>query len=431
MSVVVSIENVGPCRKQLKVEVPQPAVEAETQRIVDEFRRQAKLPGFRKGKIPRDLVRQKYKEGIEKEVVERLVPRYWRQAEAESELQPLITPNIDEVDFQPGASLTFVASVDVRPEVEIGELAEFDLPTRDTEPTEEEIDQAIEEMRRAVADWVDVDRAAARGDLVEGDLLELTTEEMAEADPHQVRFEVGDPQVWEELTLEATGKKSGQAGEFEREVGEGDDKELRKYRLTVQTVKERDLPDLDADLAAKLGEFDSVEALREDVDERLRRSKMSELRRERERAVLDQLRERYPIALPQGVVDHEIEGMLRDYAQSLANSGVDLESQDLDWQAMGEQVRPQAENRVHARLLLDAIAERRQLKVDEADFEKALASIAGAQRRSTVSVRQELDRHGRLGELREQMKREKALKGLLGEDLETSPSENDSTENEL
>jgi FKBP-type peptidyl-prolyl cis-trans isomerase (trigger factor) len=98
---------------------------------------------------------------------------------------------------------------------------------------------------------------------------------------------------------------------------------------------------------------------------------------------------------------------------------------------MGEQVRPQAENRVHARLLLDAIAALRQLKVAEADFEKALASIAGAQRRSTVSVRQELDRHGRLGDLREQMRREKALKSLLGEEVESSPSENDSTENQL
>lgn len=430
MSVVVSIEDVGPCRKQLKVEVPSPAIEAETDRIVDEYRRQAKLPGFRKGKVPRDLVRKKYKEGIEKEVVERLVPRYWRQAEAESELHPLMAPTIDEVDFQPGSGLTFVASVETRPQIELGDLADFDLPDRSTEPSRKEVEDAIEEMRRKVADWVEVDRAAAHGDLVEGDLLELTTEETAAADPHEVRFEVGDAQIWEELTLEATGKKAGQSGEFERQVGADEEQETRSYRLTVSLVKERDLPELDDDLAARLGDFESLEALEREVEQQIRQSKIAELHRERERNLLDQLRERHPVALPQGVVDYEIEGMLREYAQNMANSGVDLEQQNLDWQALGEQVRPQAENRVHARLLLDAVAESRQLRVDEGEFEKALSTIARAQRRSTVSVRQELDRHGRLGELREQMRREKALKSLLGEDSESSVNQTDSSDNE-
>ena len=431
MSVVVSIEDVGPCRKQLRVEVPAPAVEAETNRIVDEFKKQAKLPGFRRGKIPRDLVRQKYREGIEKEVVERLLPRYWRQAEAESELQPLMAPSIEEVDLSPEAGLTFVASVEIRPDIELGNLEDFDLPDESTEPSTQEVDQALEEMRRAVAEWIDVDRAAAQGDLVEGDLLELTTEETASADPHEVKFEVGDPQIWEELTLEATGKEKGQSGEFEREVGEEDAKEKRKYRLTVSAVKERDLPEVDDELAAKLSDFETLAELRADIEKRIEQSKKTELRQKREKALLDQLRERHPIALPQGVVDHEIETMLREYAQSLANSGVDLEKQNLDWQAMGEQVRPQAEGRVHARLLLDAVAVGRTLEVDEQDFERTLASIARAQRRSTVAVRQELDRHGRLGELRDQMKRERALSSLLGEETETPSGAEEPTEDEL
>ncbi len=428
MSVVISIEDVGPCRKQLKVEVPAPVVEAETKRIVDEFKRQVKLPGFRKGKIPRELVLQKYREDIEKEVVERLLPRYWRQAEAETELEPLIAPSIEDVDLQPDSGLTFVASVEVRPDIELGNLEDFDLPEEDTNPTEQDVDRAIEEMRRAVAEWVEVDRAAAQGDLIEGDLLELTTEETASAEPHDVRFEVGDSQIWEELTLEALGKKKSQSGEFERRVGEDEEQETRTYRLTVSIVKERDLPDLDAELAAKLGKFDTVEALKKDVEQRIRESKLAELRQKREKALLDQLRDRIPVALPQGVVDYEIEAMLRDYAQNLASSGVDLEQQGVDWQALGEQVRPQAESRVHARLLLDAVAAGRELEVDEEDFERTLATLASAQRRSTLAVRQELDRAGRLGELRNQMQREKALRSLLGEDEDTSSRTEDQPE---
>jgi trigger factor len=283
-------------------------------------------------------------------------------------------------------------------------------------------------MRRAVAEWVEVDRVAAQGDLIEGDLLELTTEETASAEPHQVRFEVGDAQVWEELTSEAVGKKKSQSGEFDRKVGEDEEQEIRSYRLTISSVKERDLPDLDADLAAKLGEFDSVEALENDVEQRIRQSKQAELRQKREQALLDQLRERHPVELPQGVVDYEIEGMLRDYAQNLSSSGVDLEQQNVDWQALGEQVRPQAESRVHARLLLDAVAAGRQLEVDEEDFERTLASIASVQRKETGAVRQELDRAGRLGELRSQMRREKALRSLLGEDEDTSTPTEDQPE---
>ena len=112
MSVVVSLQDVGPCRKQLTVEVPAPAVEAETQRVIKEFGQRVRLPGFRKGKVPADLVRRRFAKDIEREVIDRLLPRYWRQAEAESEIQPLLPPEVDEVrDLEPGGPLTFVATV--------------------------------------------------------------------------------------------------------------------------------------------------------------------------------------------------------------------------------------------------------------------------------------------------------------------------------
>ena len=216
MSVVLSIEDVGPCRKQLKVEVPSPVVEAETQRVVEEFQRSARLPGFRQGKVPAGLIMSKYQEDIEKEVVELLLPRFWRQAEAEKELDPLLPPSVDEVDFQAGQALTFLASVEVRPEIDLGDIETFDLPDMEVVPTPEDLERAIEDMRRAVAEWVDTDRAAAQGDLVVGKLVLLADDEETAPEPQEVRFEVGDQQVWEELSLEVTGKSAGQSGEFER-----------------------------------------------------------------------------------------------------------------------------------------------------------------------------------------------------------------------
>ena len=428
MSVVLSIEDVGPCRKQLKVEVPGPVVEAETTRVVDEFRRRARLPGFRKGKVPAELIKTKYQQDIEHEVVERLLPRFWRQAEAESELDPLLPPNVDEVDFQPGERLTFVASVEIRPAVELGDIENFELPDEEIEPTDNELEKAIEDMRTAVADWVEVERAGAQGDRVIGQLVRVVDGDdgpQPEGDSQQVQFEIGDAQIWEELSLEVTGKKPGQTGEFERGEGEGEEPTRTRYRITIEEIRERQLPDLDDDLAKRVGEFDSVADLEKDIRLRLKRAKTIDRRQKRERALLDQLRERHPFELPTGVVDQEIEGMLRDYAQNLADQGVDLEKAGMDWQALGDQVRPQAERRVHARLLLDAVAEKVAIDVDEDEFERTLATIARAQKMSTPAVRQELDRSGRLAGLREQMRREKALRTMLGEDGDPTGVEDD------
>jgi len=415
VSVVLSVEDVGPCRKQLKVQVPEPVVEAETQRVVEEFKRRTRLPGFRKGKVPSDLIKNKYHQDIEQEVVERLLPRFWRQAEAETELEPLLPPSVDEVDVQPGAGMTFLASVEIRPSIELGDIETFDLPDPDVGPTNDDVERALEEMRRAVAEWVDTDRAAAQGDLVAGKIMVLNDDEETPAEPQEVSFEVGDSQVWEELSLEVTGKKPGQSGRFERCDEEADDQQVQRFEITIESVKERDLPDLDDKLAAQVGEFKTVADLTEDVRHRLGRAKALDRRQQRERALLDQLRERHPMELPGGVVDQEIEGMLREYAQSLANSGVDLERADMDWQALGEQVRPQAERRVHARLVLDAVATKTGTEVDEGEFERTLTSLARAQKASPAAVRQELDRTGKLASLRQQMRREKVLNTMLGD----------------
>ena len=423
MSVVLSIDEVGPCRKQLKIEVPAPAVEAETKRVVDEFRRKAKLPGFRKGK----LVEQRFQSDIEQEVIDRLVPRYWRQAEAEKELDPLMPPSLEDVDLQPGAELTFVASVETRPEIQVGDLENFELPELEVTPTPEEVDTSLDELRRSLAEWVAVERPAARGDLVVGEMTPQDGDSDAEPEEQTISFEVGDPQVWEELTLEATGKTAGQSTEVVRRQGEGEDAVEQRFSLHIAEVKERDLPPADDALAARVGEFEDLAALKEALGKRLEQEKRQERRQQREKSLTDQLRERHPLTLPRGVVDQEIEAMLRDYASGLAMRGVDLEKTQLDWREMGEKVRPQAENHVHSRLILDAVAKDLELEVTEAEFERTLANLARAEGKTTVAVRQALDRAGRLGPLRAQLLREKTLRHLMGDSPELAMTDSDDT----
>lgn len=429
MSVVVSLQDVGPCRKQLTVEVPAPAVEAEEQRIVKEYGARARIPGFRAGKVPARIVRQRFAEEIEREVVERLLPRYWHQAQAEASIDPLMPPEVEEVkERQPGEPLTFVAVVETRPQIELRNTRDFDLPSPSTEPGEMEIDDAVEDLRKRIAEWVPTERAAARGDMVSAELTRLSgahgEEASGEPETDTVNVEVGDERVWEELTLALSGLSAGQETTFTRrhehpaeEEGGAPVVHEEKFRVRVQAVQERDLPSLDDDFAAKISpEFKTLGELRDAIARRLRQNKVEQRREQRERALLEQLRERHPLELPQGVVRREVESLVNDYAQSLAQRGVDVEKVQMDWNRVATDMMPLAERRVHARLLLDAIADKDSLQVGEEEFERALAVLARAQNTSTPQLRRALDEDGRLTSFRSQLRRDKTIRHLLGDD---------------
>ena len=431
MSVVLSLEDVGPCRKQIKVEVPAPAVEAETQRVVRDYGQKVRLPGFRQGKVPSELVRRRFAKEIDQEVKERLLPRYWRQAQAESSLEPLLPPEVDEVsELQPGEPLTFVATVETRPVIELRNIDSFDLPDPEVDPGTMEIEETIDNIRKQMSEWVAVDRPASRGDQVSLQVTTLGSPEHPEERTDPVTVEVGDPQVWEELSLAVQGLSAGQETTFERrhehpaaEEGGAPEVHEQKFRVKVDEVKERDLPPLDDAFATKVNpEFATFEALREAVVARLRQQKDEQRREARHQALLDQLRDRHPIDLPQGVVRREVEGMVQDYAENLSRRGVDVEKAHIDWSRVGEEMAPMAEKRVHARLLLDAVADHRELAVTEEEFERTLAVLARAQGVSTPVLRRKLDEDGRLTSLRSQLRREKTIRTLLGEPDEDAPA---------
>lgn len=421
MSVITEIKDVGPCRKQLSIAAPAPAVEAEVQRVVQTFRKHAKAPGFRQGKMPESMVRQRYKEEIEKEVLDRLLPRYWNQASAEEQLDPLTAPQVEEVDFEPDDKLSFVAVVEVRPEIELGNIDDFDLPEPDVEPQPDEIEEALDRMRRDAGEWIEVERAAGEHDLVEATVREIGEEAEEGSEGDSVAFEVGHGQVWPELSAATSGLSAGEAATFERSPAEGEEGETRHYEVKVDAVKELELAPLDDELAGRLGGFEDVAALRSAVESSIRASKVNERRRVREDALLTELRGRHPMVLPQGVVDMEIEGMLREYADSLAARGVDLENAELDWQQMAEQIRPKAEERVQSRLVLDEVAKAKEIEVTAEELERALADMARAQKTTPAAVRQAMSESGQLDRLAMQLKRHKTLVTLMGEE-ETEPA---------
>ena len=432
MSVVVGYEETGPCEKKLTIEVPQPAVEAETGRVLREFAKSIRIPGFRKGKVPPKMLRRRFGAEIDEEVQQRLIPRYWKQAEAEKSLDPLLPPTVESVEMESGQPMTFVALVDTRPAIEIGELAEFDLPELETEPTEAEVDEAVDDLRRRVARWTVVDRPAARGDRVTGRAVALDVpsedaESEEEADDDQtpgspIDMELGADGVDEELTLALSGLTAGQSAPYTRRPPEGAEAESPRFRLEVENVYERELPELDEDFVGAVSDFDTVDELREAISDSLRRQKEQEGTRARETALLDQLRERFPLPLPERVVEDQVQSLLGEFAEDLQNRGVDLESAPVDWERIRQDMRSTAELRVHARLLLDAVAEAQELKLDEQEFERFLGNLARARGQSAIALRHELAENGRLGSLRGELLRRQTVRHLLGDEDDTDPT---------
>jgi trigger factor len=376
--------------------------------VVGEYRRKTRLPGFRKGKAPASIVSQRFRKEIEQDVVDRLVQRYWRQAEAEKELEPLLAPEVKGVDFELGESLVFTAVVETRPEITLGNLEGFELPEMEIEPPEEDVAEQIDGLRRRLASWRTVDRPAARGDRVR---VEAGPEG---GEARSTTIEVGDPNVWEELSLAVTGLAAGQEASFERAQAGGGPP--RRHSMRLLEVLEAELPPLDDELVRKISnELQSVEELREHMRGRLREARSQERRRRRERALLQQLLQRHPIQLPEGVVQHDLEELVRDYAHQLAHQGVDLERSQIDWPSLAEQFLQEAQRRVHARLLLDAVVDAREIRVPEESLEAVLAEIGRSRGVSTVAVRRDLDQSGRLAGLRRQLRRQEALRQLMGE----------------
>ncbi len=410
MSVVIAFEEAGPWRKKLTIEVPAPAVDAEAGRVIRDLGKKIRLPGFRKGKIPASLLEKRFGEEIERQVTERLIPRYWHQAEAEKSLDVLSQPEVEDVRFERGSPMTFVAVVETRPTIEVGEIEPFDLPEGPVTPDDGEICDAIRGLRRQHVTWTSVERAAATGDLVMGQACPTDAPEGAEGEP--LRIEIGAQGVDEELSLALTGLEPGATTLFKRKDESGGEKE---YRIQVSSVEEEELPDLDDEFAKRVG-VEDVAALKEATVKELGSRQVRELGERRERAVLEQLRQRHPLELPPGIVEREMQQMMQEHAHGLAARGIDIEKTPLNWEALAEQMRPEAHDRVHTRLLLDAVAEAKQIKLDEEEFERVLASIAGQQKKSSLVVRQELSQTGRLPSLRAQLLHQQTVRYLLGED---------------
>lgn len=410
----IEVTDLSPVKKSLFVEVEPDVVAEESEAVLRRYARQARLPGFRPGKAPAEMVRKRFAKEISEDVRERLVSRLWREATTEKGLKPLGDPVLDELKDEPGKPFSIKTSFEVMPSFAVKDYKGVEARRTSPKVSDDEVDAALESIREAHARFVaDEARLAEPGDVVVADVTETAEGEEPRTRERMV-LEVGGEDNPKELNERIAGAKAG--GVLDATAAYPEDhpaERLRgktvRYDLKVHEVKRKEIPLLDDDLAKDVGDFDDLAALRARVRKDLEDRKEAQARAALRQSVLDKVLLANPVALPEILVDEEIQHRLEDVVREMMFHGVDPRKADLDWKAMRERQEEPARKMVHARLVLDAVAAAEGVTVDRAEVDARVHREAERIGESPEALRGRLKKSGGLQALETQLVREKSL----------------------
>jgi trigger factor len=414
--------DVSDTRKSMVVEIPSGVVDAEIEKVSRDYSRAARIPGFRPGKVPAKLVRQRFRDQILHDVAHGLIPRAVDEALRTRGVEPIDTPAVRDVTVEEGQPLKFTATFDTVPPIDPGDYASLSL--RRSPPVVEpgQVEQTLSRLRERAARYEPVDdRALKRGDTASIDLERRTLAEGAAGEPERherITVELGAPANPPGFDDELTGLRPGDEKTFT--LGYPEDyaiAELRgtrvEYRAKVNAIRRRVLPELDDEFAKDLGEFDSLAALRERIEADLRADAEREADRRLRGDLLSSLARRVSFDAPAALVDREIDRRVEEFVRRLLEQQIDPTRTNINWEEFRERQREAAGEAVKSALVLDEVARREGLTTTEADLERELAGYAERTGRTVSAVRARLEKEGGIARLHAGLRRDKAIDFIL------------------
>jgi trigger factor len=409
------------CRRELEISIPWSEVEKETGRVINALRRQARVPGFRAGRAPDAVIRSRYHEEIRQEVIEQLVPKFFWDEAKQQDLSPIGAPNVRDVHFHDGESLHFKAEFDILPDFQLGEYHRLEVPFTEPEVREEEIDKELEQIREQHASFRNVDaRPLADGDIA---VVSLKSGEVADApaiDQDETTLTIGDAGTLAEFNENLRGKRPGDELDFEVTYPEdfGSEKLAGKtipFHAVVKGIREKELPELNDDFAADVGDFRSLDELRTRVREVHAHNRRRTAIDAAKDKLVDQLVDMHEFAVPESLVERQITTRLERTLRSLQRQGVDLSKLNLDAAKLRQSERERAVRDVKAGLLLERIAEAESIKATQEEIDAEVQRFAQQTSQPVSKARQKLAENGDLDRLQSSIRNEKALNFLFDE----------------
>jgi trigger factor len=378
-----TVEQLSPTRVRLSVEVPFIELEPDFQRAYKELAKQVRLPGFRPGKAPAKLLEARFgREAMLDQVISDALPRRYGQAVTESDVQPLGQPEIEVTKREYGQELVFTAEVDVRPKITLPDVSELKITVDPVEVSDEDVDAELQSLRARFGTLTGVDRAAAVGDFVSIDLsASVDGEDVPEAATEGLSHEVGSGRLVEGLDQAIVGLSAGESRVFTTTLATGPHAgQEAQVTVTVGSVKERELPEPDDEFAQLASEFDTLDELRANLTEQVRRVKRIQQAEKIRDATVDTLLEQVDIPLPEALVQAQVDNTVRSalhgvdqdetkFAEALAKRGSSREEFDAD-------ARTAAEKTIKTQLLMDALADDLDIQVGQQHLTERLVLMS-------------------------------------------------------
>lgn len=409
----LSTRSTGVWQHTLDIEVPREEVESRLDEVARQIQRRASLPGFRKGRVPLELVRQHYAEAVEQEFLENFVPRLTTEAIDQARLDPVVPPLVRNLRFGPGQPMRFEAVVDVRPEVEAKDYRGLRVK-RTTRPVDEAaVERVLGELREESAVYLDIDRPAGRGDVVLLDSIRLDANgrRLPGTRAKNRRVPLGTPEVPPDLENALLGAQAGQERTFDltyppdHPAPELAGRTVR-YLVNVRKIQEKKLRELDDNFARDVFHLESLEELRSRVRLNLEGEERVRAQRELESALTDTLLAKNPLELPGRLVAWTLDRVIREAVEGRAVP-------EALTKELQERYRPGVERSLHRELLLAAVARQEQLAVSDEDVAAEIDRMAQADPRQAARVRARYQSSEPRAALRESLRERKAMDWLV------------------
>ena len=429
----VQVTESGTWRRTLEIEAPAEDVD---KRLNDAYRKYSKtlnLPGFRKGKVPLSVIKRQFGPAIQGEVVQEMVEEFYREASEAEGIQPVSQASIDDINFEEGQPLVFKASVDVRPEITVETYKGLKVTRPVFAVEDEHVEGRLRYMQEESATEQVVERAADLDDVVFADVEELDEDGSPVADhkseDQSIRLFKMEGDKPTELAEQLMGISAGEAREVKitrpvqdepdhedcdhdhddhEDHDEGPKEETVMFRVTAKEIRERELPELDDELAQDVGGVETLDELKTQIRNEMQTQYDQMIRQRVEENLMDALIEENPFEVPDSMVENYLNGMIESYKQEQAGH-----DQGIDEDALREEGRDQAERGVKRFLLLDAVADQENIEVTDDDLDKHLEEMSQRHNIEGPRLRQILSRTEQLDQIESEIKTQKTFDFLI------------------
>jgi trigger factor len=410
-------------KREISVEIPAAEVARETESQIQRYQKSARLPGFRAGHVPASIIKQRFGDGLKNDVIEALIPKYFRREAEKQGLIPVSQPQVTDLHMHDGEPLRFKASFEVLPEIQVEGYKDLRADKPEITVTDEEVEQALTNVREQHAAYTSVEgRSLAEGDFAQASMDgkpkdAQDTKDAASNPVHmdEVLIEIGGKNTVPEFTQNLVGASAGDERTFDVSYPEDSaDKRLAGktfvYTVKVQAIKQKTLPELNDDFAKELGEFTSLDQVRKQIRENMDAERRHNAERESKDKLVAELVKRNDFEVPESLVDRQIDLRLERGLRALAAQGMkmeDLKKMDLPRLRAGQ--REQAVQDVKSSLLLERIAELEKISVSDEEMKREIEALARQSKQTPEAVQARLTEDGGLDRIRMRIRSEKTL----------------------